>query len=185
MSEFWVWLNGNAAGVSALAAVFTAIIAALAISSAASDSRRRTRPYVLVDLRQDPHTMAALMNLVVENIGQSEARDLEVAFEPALPVPEDKVGSFAWYVIQRYRSPISLLAPQQSLVNAWRTRESRGDKDGPRTVTVQLQYRGGRHRYSDVFNLDATTVEFAAGVMLPSERSSLNRIADHLEKGSR
>ncbi|CAN5196282.1 hypothetical protein BH09ACT5_BH09ACT5_05960 [soil metagenome] len=184
MIDVWTWLNGNAAGVSALAAVFTAIIAIIAIRSSAADSRRRSRPYVIVSLLADPHTKAGVMNLVVENIGQSAARDVEVTFEPALPIPENKTGSLIWYVIQRYQAPVPLLAPNQSLTNAWRLRDSAEDKHGPRTVSVRVKYKGNRRRrYADVFKLDAATVEFAAGVMLPSERSSLNRIADFLVNG--
>ena len=51
MTEWWTWLNTNAAGVSAMAAVTTAFIAVVTMWASAADSRRRSRPYVLVDLR--------------------------------------------------------------------------------------------------------------------------------------
>ena len=156
MSEFWTWVNTNAAAVSATAAVVTAFIAVLAIRATASDSRRRTRPYVIVDLRPDQDHPSGTMDLIIENVGQSAARDLVIEFLPPLAISDDKSENLLWWVGERYKAPVPLLAPGQQLTNTWRIAHSRPEdegKIGPVVTSAQVSYRGAgrRKRYSDTF----------------------------------
>lgn len=187
MSEFWNWVNTNAATVSATAAVVTATVAVFAILATVLDSGRRTRPYVIVDLRPDHDHPSGTMNLIIENVGQSAARDLVLEFLPPLAISEDKSENLLWFVGERYRAPVPLLAPGQQLANTWRIAHSRlkdEGKIGPAVTSARVSYRGGgrRKRYSDTFELNAAVVENAVGSMIPSERASLERIEKHLKK---
>ena len=187
MSEFWKWVNTNAAAVSATAAVVTAFIAVVAIRATASDSRRRTRPYVIVDLRPDQDHPSGTMDLIVENVGQSAARDLAIEFLPPLAIASDKSENLLWFIGERYRTPIPLLAPGQHLANTWRIAHSRLEdegKIGPAVTSAQVSYRGTgrRRRYSDTFALNAAVVQNAVGSMIRSERASLELIEKHIRK---
>ena len=145
MSEFWKWVNANAAAVSATAAVVTALVAVVAIRATASDSRRRARPYVIVDLRPDQDHPSGTMDLIIENVGQSAARNLAITFVPPLVISEEKSENLLWWIGERYKTPVPLLAPGQQLANTWRIAHSRLEdegKIGPAVTSARVTYRG-------------------------------------------
>lgn len=76
------------AGVSALGAVTTAVIAAWSLKGSRDDSRERSRPVIVAELQRNPLTHGA-QSLIVRNYGASVAKDVSVKFDPALPDPDD------------------------------------------------------------------------------------------------
>lgn len=65
-------LEGNAAVISALATVATAVIAVFALGSTARDSRERSRPMIFAMFREAEHSDSSF-ELVVKNFGLSAA----------------------------------------------------------------------------------------------------------------
>src|SRR5690348_15692234 len=88
------------AAVSAAATVVTAVIAGVALRSTARDSRDRTRPLLVAELRRST-LGTATQDLVIKNCGASVARNVNVLFDPPLPVTEDVARNVHW-IAQRY-----------------------------------------------------------------------------------
>jgi hypothetical protein len=118
--ESW---SATFAGISALAAIATAGIAGWSLTGSRKDSRDRTRPLVVASLRNGPTMSVGVSYLVVENAGQSVARNVEVSFDPPLPdyetTDDGQPGVVAPFLRRRYGTPIALIAPGQRLKNIY------------------------------------------------------------------
>lgn len=148
------------AGVSAMASVLTAAIAAGSLTGSRRDSRDRSRPIVVARLRKGPSTSHGVTYLVVSNLGASVARQVQVTFDPELPeyekAPDGKAGVVAPFLRRRYESPITVLAPTQSLANIYyySGMTGRNLEDVPDEFTVRVSYLDDRRRkYEDAFPL--------------------------------
>ncbi len=148
------WINANAAGISALAAVATASIAAWALVRTSADSRDRSRPYVVVEYRKAPQ-VDQYLELVVRNAGQSPARKLQVTFEP-MPDGHERDQNLRAYLIRRYAEEIPALMPGQEFTNV--ARMAKGEEstsDFPHQFTATVAYRGRFKSWKDTFDLNA------------------------------
>lgn len=152
--------------ISAFAAVVTAVIAIVALSSTARDSRDRSRPLVFAMFREAEFSDSAF-DLVIKNFGTSAARDLTVTFEPQLTA-EDRKDELTDFVAKRYDAPIPLLPPGGELTNTWwgggmspnGGNELINRLSTPEEVAVTVSYKGNRlRRYSDTFQLSADTIK--------------------------
>lgn len=164
-TEVWTWLNTNAGGVSALSVALTALIAAGALVATALDSAKRSRPYVVAELMPAEHSTTSIV-LVVRNYGQSVARRLTVAFDPAVPGGDDDALS-PRLIARRYKKELGHLSPGQALTNTWVTyvaapgssNELVPQWDVPEKCTVTLRYRRGWwRRYRERFVLETEVI---------------------------
>lgn len=80
------------------------------------DSKDRSRPYVLAELRHAEHSDTVL-DFVIRNADASMARDVLVTFHPPLTVPPDFGPNVTEHVISRYGQALPCLAPGQALRN--------------------------------------------------------------------
>lgn len=150
------------AGISALAAIVTAGIAGWSLVGSRKDSRDRTRPLVVASLRKGPTMSHGVSYLVVENAGQSVARNVEVSFDPPLPAYETtndgQPAVVAPFLRKRYGSPITMIAPGQRLKNVYSyiAMGVNGNVEPvPDQVTILVRYIDDhRRRYEDSFPLD-------------------------------
>ena len=191
----WEWVNDYGTGLGALAAVAAALIAVVALSSTARDSRTRTQPMVTADFRPPAHSDSAI-ELVVTNLGPTPARDVLVTFDPPLEMPGDTSRLMAPYLVKRYANPIKILNPGQVLSNTWWAGEAGPGNElvnrepTPDQVTVHVEYSGiGRRRLSDSFSLTIETVSLTTYNVsstslkgrLKTINASLSSIATHLQ----
>lgn len=180
-------MNENGAGLSAVAAIATAVIAVWTLRDARVDSRERSRPMVLAEFRRAKHSNGTI-DLIVRNAGPSIARDVKVTFDP-VPVVPDTGGPYVTpYLLRRYAEPIPALAPGQELTNIWFA--GRAPNDGrhdlvngeptPDAVTVTIEYRGTgrRRRYVDEFPLHVDLIRMmtysTSSTSLPGRMRSID-----------
>lgn len=160
----WDWIDQYGAAIASLAALATAIVAIVTLIRASEDSRERSRPILIAELRSDPY-VPALQYFVVRNAGSTIGREVVVSFEPALEMPANTQGIGAPFIVDRYSAPIATFAPGLELSNVWfsgsRTSEGWEQREPlPETFTARLDYRGprGKRSYSDTFSLTTDTL---------------------------
>lgn len=141
----------SAAEVTALAAVATGIatvvtawVAIGTLKQHRADSRARTRPMVVAELRDVPY-VDSCQALVIRNVGPSVANNLRVSFDPEIPDPENPAESGAPFLKKRYSTPIAHLAPGVELDNTWFMADRPGGENiepMPDQASVRLRYEG-------------------------------------------
>ncbi|MFD0773961.1 hypothetical protein ACFQZ2_08485 [Streptomonospora algeriensis] len=155
-------LSATFAGISALAAIITSAIAAFSLIGSRRDSHDRTRPVITATLRKGPSMSHGVTYLVIENAGQSVARDVEIDFDPPLPeyetTSDGQPGIVAPILRKRYANPIPILAPGHRLKNIYSYIGVGHDgnvEKVPDQFTVHAKYTDDRNRkYNDSFPLD-------------------------------
>ncbi len=166
VGDVWQWLIDSGDALAGLAAVGTGVIAVIALRSTALDSRERSRPTMLAELRLALESDTTL-DLVVRNAGPSAAHDVSVSFLPALTEPASGGPYVIGTLIRRYAKPIPVIAPGQELRNIWWTGHVTPESGSklvnaeptPDEVTILIRYRGrsGR-RYEDRYDLVVDTM---------------------------
>lgn len=165
--EAWLWFNtsrvaATAAAAGATAAVFGAVAAVRSFGQTRRDSKARSRPIIAAELRDVPYVDATQV-LVIKNYGSTMARNVRVAFEPAIVIPDDGTKYIAKFLVARYSKPIAVMTPGMELDNIYFS--GRAGDDGrwvnrepvPEQVTVTITYETGDERrdtYTDRFPLD-------------------------------
>lgn len=155
MVESYEW---SFAALSALAAAVTAAVAVWTLLQMREDSRARARPVVVASFRPGPRTSPGILYLAIANTGPSLARDVTIAFDPALPTATTgATGQPAIagpFITRRYSSPLQMLGPGETLRNVYMDLRN-SDEPMPRQLRVDILYRDHRSRaYRDAFNLD-------------------------------
>lgn len=116
-----------------------------------------TRPYVIVDLQHK----AGILNVVVENIGQSPAFDLRVTFEPELTVPprvsDDNRHQVEGFVSRLAGEGIPFMPPRR--LHGFRYALAHQVKDGGYTVDTKATVSYGRTpnatvHYNESYRID-------------------------------
>lgn len=185
------WIDDHGAGVSALAAITTACIAVLTLIRASADSRKRSQPSVIAEVRPAPGSHSVI-DFVVTNTGPTVAREVSVSFDPPISIPEDRKDEplVVSYLIQRYSVPIPTIAPGQELSNSYWVGEQRGarienSEPTPERVRVTVRYRGiGRRWLSESFVLAVDTITlntWAESHSTSSVENRLKSVADSLK----
>ncbi|WP_258933385.1 hypothetical protein [Nesterenkonia pannonica] len=157
------------AGLSALSAIVTALIAAFTLSATRADSRERTRPIVVASVERGPKYIDGTTYVVVGNYGQTAARNVDVSWIQEFTIIDDvnDAGSnTARAFKETFEHPISLLAPGQKLSAIVRFKRQTINHYGdsfPDKLDVSVTYddgRGGKwyhlkkpRQYSDSFIL--------------------------------
>ncbi|PZS04893.1 MAG: hypothetical protein DLM56_04765 [Pseudonocardiales bacterium] len=117
---------------------------------------------VVASLRKGPTMSHGVSYLVIENAGQSVARNVEVSFDPPLPdyetTNDGQPAVVAPVLRKRYGSPITMIAPGQRLKNVYSyiAMGVNGNVEPvPDQVTILVRYIDDhRRRYEDSFPLD-------------------------------
>lgn len=171
----FLWLDSTAwAAVTAIATTALVIVGGLTIISAAIDSRAKSRPNVVAELRAGKY--GDRIDLVIMNYGPSAARNVEICLPPVFnSIEDDKdyAGNTAWFmqgIKKKYASRLAVLGPGQSESNTWITKRDlidlrdnpNGDTIAPAPeehLTISYDKIGWlaqlfKLRYSDTFQLD-------------------------------
>jgi hypothetical protein len=151
-----------ATAASAGAIVWTGVVARRALRAAKEDSRSRTRPVMMAELRRAPLSHGTV-NLLLDNLGASVASDVTVVLDPGPPPNlESLPDSDLWkWIHQRYARPITTWAPHLRMSNVVRAGH---DKLEP--FVVRINYLGPDGTpYADryEFNPDHVLKETEAG----------------------
>lgn len=153
----WIALGSIAAAVTAVgtvvmavAIVVTAWYARGTLSATRSDSRERTRPVIVAELRRELLAQGTTL-IVLRNLGASVARNVTVTFVP--PPPENfrdlPADNMMKWIYERYANPITTWAPGWTVSNVIR---SGHDALNPITVTATYEGPDGT-RYVDAYEL--------------------------------
>lgn len=158
------------AAIGALATLAAAVVAVVTLVALKQDSRDRTRPVMVAMFKHAILTKDYEFHVV--NVGQSVARDVRVAFSPALPVlPDDPDGSepeverFTVRSLERrYAREIGTMAPGLVFDNLYKDPRNSSDGLAPDDLTVTITYRDDRgRRYSDSYELSIDAMKHQTG----------------------
>jgi hypothetical protein len=151
VSAFW-------AGVTAIAALITGVIAVVTLLAIRQDSRDRTRPVIVADLLPELFTPST-SELVVQNVGQSVAKEIRVTFEPAIT---EEMGELVAYVARRYSRVIPTMGPGRRLSNIYahmKPGTGLADEDVPHHLVVDISYKDAHgYAYRDRYGLTLDTL---------------------------
>jgi hypothetical protein len=152
ISAFW-------SGVSAVATAAAAAVAIATLLSIRTDSRDRSRPVVSAELL--PLALShGTSELVIQNVGSGVAKQVKVAFDPAISA---EMGQTAGFIESRYVQTIPTMGPGRRLTNVyghWAGDGSLAMTDPiPLDLTVSIEYvdTHGR-RYNDRYDLSVMTL---------------------------
>ncbi len=152
-------LNAFWAGVMGVAAVITGFVAILTLRSLKQDSLDRTRPVIAIEVLPVVLTHGTC-ELVVQNVGQSVAKDVVVTFDP--PITED-MGQMAGFLANRYSRAIPTLGPGRRLTNVYAHWVGDGsdnlDEDVPKEFKAKARYVDSHGRsYEDAYIVSLETL---------------------------
>ncbi len=169
--------------VTGMATAALAVFAMLTLGSAALDSRKRTRPYVVAEFRVVPFSYKRL-DLVVRNAGATAARDLVVRFDPPF-LESGKRGALGDFVARRYSEAIPVLGPGQELASVLHVDLDKPEaNDVSERLVVSVEYsRHGvfRRKYTEEFPLRRVIyTEQVFSVSSDSPEGRLRKIAEEL-----
>ncbi len=190
IADAWFWFNTTrAASAAALVGVglatVTATVAVRTLRQTRRDSRAKSRPMMTAELRPVPHSPGS-QSLVIRNYGPSIAKNVRVAFDPEIPMPEDPTGLVTPFLLKRYAKPISVMTPGMELDNLYYV--GRPGPDGrfansepvPDQVAVKIAYLSDDgDGYSDEFALD---VDLLRGRTYQTSSSSPEELAKEAVK---
>lgn len=153
----WIALGSIAGLVTAIgtaamavAIIATAVFAKHSLEATRADSRARTRPVIVAELRQELLSQGTTL-LVLKNLGASVAKDVTVTFDPPPPddfgsLPDDDMMK---WIFERYAIPISNWAPGWTVSNV-----IRAGHDDLKPITVKVTYTGPDNTsYEDAYFL--------------------------------
>jgi hypothetical protein len=148
-------------GVSAGAATLTLIIAALAaiiglrqLKQARDLNEEQSRPYIVIYL-QPTEADRSLLNFVIQNIGQTAARNISIKFEPEFSRAM-KLPGHDFMNAKLISEPIPSMPPQFEYRMIFENISDYQKLDNPRssyTVNVRYEDRQGK-KLTDSFTLD-------------------------------
>lgn len=146
----WAAVAALAGAVTASAVVVTAVIAIYTLKATRDDSRARTRPTMVAELRRELLSHGTTL-LALRNLGASVATKVTVKFDPGPPPDVDSMpDSDVWkWIYQRYAKPIRTWAPGWTLSNV-----IRAGQDPLPQVAVTMSYTGpDGTEYQDRYDL--------------------------------
>lgn len=180
------------AGISALAAVFTAWLARRSLTAAMEDSAEASRPFVVCEFVSNPLRDDRMIFAVV-NYGRGVARDVELTFAPdPLLIPDDpRPAKASRRLVDRWKRPLAVLPPGGQARNVYYLLDhQRGGniEPLPDSFEVTVSYRANRggkpYTYTDHFVLDlghwfdeTRSVETTRGAEAKRSTAALEAIA--------
>ncbi len=114
---------------------------------------QESRPFVIVDIEPSP-VWRNLLNLVIENVGSTVARDVRLNFTPPLQSSSDKIDLESTVLL---REGVPMLPPGrriQTFFDASHDRKDSGDLPMRYDVTVSLSDYRGRQQEEQRYVID-------------------------------
>jgi hypothetical protein len=158
-AETWAslgtWLTGIATLAMAVAVIWTVKYARDTLEANKQDSRERTRPVMVADLRPELLSHGTTL-MVIKNYGASPASEVKLTFDRDMPENlDDLPDSDNWkWIFQRYQFPVHTWAPGWARTNVVRFG---GDDLEPITVTISYLGRDA-HVYEETYLLEPAHV---------------------------
>lgn len=152
----WTALGSIATATAAVVAIWTLI-------ALKQDSADRTRPVIVAELK--PAVLTRNAELIIRNAGQSVARDVNVAFDPPLPVLEgaEAEGTTTPFLQRRYSRTIPTLAPGMVLDNFYQDATD-ATEPVPDDFSVTIRYTDMHGRqYADTYELSLDALRDQTG----------------------
>lgn len=139
--------------VTAAVAVLAAAFAALQVLELRRTREDQTRPFVIVDI-QPGAAWANLLDLVVENIGSTAARDVHISFDP--PLEQSKDDGYPIADSALIRNGIQMLPPGRRIRAFFDASHDRVNSELPMQydVTVRLKDARGRSQPDQNYTID-------------------------------
>lgn len=166
--DFAAW---TAADWSALFGGVTALVAVIAMGFAARQvgEARRTReeqaqPFVVVDLEPSP-VWSKIINLVVENVGATLAREVRLSFEPRLSSTH-VTGEWALNDTVLLKEGVAAMPPGRRIVALFDLAHERYKSDLPMTYKVRVEFKDARGRPQEALST-RSTFACATGYRVP------------------
>lgn len=166
IGDAWLWFNaarvGAAAALGALGlAAISTYVGVGTLRQTRRDSKAKARPTISAELRAVEYTHGA-QSLVIRNTGPSIAKDVQVTFDPPIPMPENPERLVTPIMLRRYSKPIPVMTPGMELDNLYYAAQSGPDGNTmingepvPEVVTVIISYSSDDgDRYTDRYPLD-------------------------------
>lgn len=166
----FLWLDSTSwTAITAIATAALVIVGGLTIISAAIDSRAKSRPYVVAELKVRKYGSG--LALVVTNYGASAAKNVRVKLPKSFdevdeddPYRGNSTAAYMRLLRRKYNNAIPIIGPGQSESNIWIQRAELIEAKEPspkatEAITISYDKFGwfgklfGR-RYSDVFPMD-------------------------------
>ncbi|WP_142926665.1 hypothetical protein [Mycobacterium marinum] len=135
--------------IATVAAAFAAIWTLFALKQ---DSRDRTRPVMIAEIR--PAVLSEVAELIVRNVGPSVAKNVTFAFHPELPKLEgiDAAGKLTPYLQRRYSRTMPTFGPGMIIHDVYQTNPPYEPVPDDFTLKIDYYDTHGR-RYSDSYEL--------------------------------
>lgn len=175
-------------GLGSAATLVTAVVAIWTLIALRTDSRDRTRPMMVAELK--PSVLTSNAELHITNAGQSVATNLKVEFDPPLPVLKgaEAEGKTTPYLQRRYDRVIPTFTPGMVMDNLYQEAED-PDEPVPDEFTITFHYNDTRGReYTDRYFLTLETLKNQTGAY-PStsgadgERRRAVKAIEHIARG--
>ncbi|MFT9774384.1 hypothetical protein ACMZ29_17230 [Brevibacterium casei] len=200
MDEAWGLTATEWAATAALATIATALVAAItaflvlrqlhAAREQLNDARKaqaeQERPYVVVSI---DHSEAGsqLMDLVIQNVGKTPARNLRLTFDPA-PVRAEETPGLELAKARLFNEPLPLLPPGRVIRTFFDSAIDRKDSNLPSEYNVQVTYEntsGERWKEDSVLDLDILEgAMFVETYGMHHLAKAVRELGQHLRKAS-
>lgn len=176
------WTSADFGAASSVGTLFVAVaatwIARRQLIQARQLREEEAAPAVVVDVIPDP-VSGHILDLVIENIGKTSARDVRVTFDPSIKSASDMAGYELadWSAI---KDGIKTLAPGRRLTAMFDSAIDRFESDLPRQyeVTVECRDSHGRTQKAMTHTVDLEPI-FGA---LHTETRGIHHLVKEVEK---
>ncbi len=146
MPDFQAWApqdwSALAAVTTAAVAVVAAVVAYFQVREARRTREEQARPFVVVDI-QPSAVGGNILNLVIENVGRTLARDVKIRFSPALKTarPDYDLNNTALI-----REGIPTLPPARRIEVLFDVSHERLENDLPKRYEATVSFKDARGR---------------------------------------
>lgn len=200
MDEAWGLTATEWAAVAALGAVATALVAAVTaffilrqlhaareqLRDARSAQAEQERPYVVVSIDQS-EAGSQLMDLVIQNVGKTPARNVRLTLDPA-PVRAEETPGLELAKARLFNEPLPLLPPGRVIRTFFDSAIDRKDSDLPTEYSVQVTYENSAgETWDEESVLDLDTLKGAMFVTtygMHHLAKAVREMSKHLSKAS-
>jgi hypothetical protein len=157
-TRHWAAPQTTWAAMASVATVMAAVVGIWTLVSLRQDSRDRTRPVMIAEIR--PGVLSDVAELLVRNAGPSVAKNVRFTFNPALPVLEgaEAAGKLTPYLKRRYSRTVPTFGPGMVMHDVYQSASEPFEPvPDDFTLTVDYDDTHGRH-YTDSYELSVTTL---------------------------
>jgi hypothetical protein len=157
-SRHWATPTTTWTAMGSIATVTAATVAIWTLVALRRDSRDRTRPVMIAEIR--PGVLSDVAELIVRNVGPSVAKNVTFKFDPELPVLEgaEAAGMTTPYLQRRYSRTIPTFGPGMTMYDVY---QSSGEpfEPVPEEFSLTINYFDMHDQeYTDSYELSVITL---------------------------